>query len=540
MKSEIFKLYDCVKVIDPKSKYYNYCGHVTDALDYSIRVMFREGYAPKNRRGKDQPVGFNPSEIELVHRPYKFKTRASPIDKFTHREGNYRQFWVSVHERPIEPGIKAIAFYSEDRNIRYENLFQDIGKDEVWNTAIKEVDALIERKQLDIPPHQERQVVAATQFVLVPKEVPLISSYKLSVIRRQRSDGIVVFTASMPWQFVAQFFTFEDPSLPPTERAQRSLVPSHAKKIKKYLMETPNYYLPPMIAAVQSEEFLFVPFAEDASNGLLELPMTALFDIIDGQHRTFAIREILQSKVSEKFKFELITVDLIMNANLELRRKLFRETNKLGKPVSNNLTTFYNDSPIAEFANSVLLTIPLFQKFAETEKTSLNDKSEKLLIYKHLYDATVLMKPGMAGESDFKFCQTFWQCLVDVIKPWGEVLDGIRTPSEVKNETVASHGVTIHALGELGKYLGDMARDTSTLSRHEKLLKKLTAIDWDKTNPIWLNRVVDANGAMLSNRRNVKLMLNCLKVSIGVPEHTFSKADKELELTYIGNLSLFK
>ena len=99
----------------------------------------------------------------------------------------------------------------------------------------------------------------------------MASSYKLSVICRQRSDGITVYTAAIEWQFVSQFFGFEDSSLPPEERAQRALNPSHAKKIKQYLLDTPSYYLPPMIASVEVDgEMSFTPFEADFGNGILE------------------------------------------------------------------------------------------------------------------------------------------------------------------------------------------------------------------------------------------------------------------------------
>ena len=268
--------------------------------------------------------------------------------------------------------------------------------------------------------------------------------------------------------------------------------------------------------------------------------MSAIFRVVDGQHRTFAIREIMQGKDAARFKSELISVDLIANASLQLRQKIFREVNTLAKSVSRNLTTVYGDSAIAVFANSVLAAIPLFSdQFTEKEKSSLNAKSEKLFVYKHLYDATIKMKPALGDEADFKFCQTFWEALTDAIAPWHELLDDDRTPSSVREHTVAAHGVTIHALGELGKYLGEGAKLSGNHNSHAKLLKKLGTIDWHKTNSDWLHRVVDANGGMLSKRHNVKLMLNFFKVTIGVPEKNFSKADKELEFTHIGDLKLF-
>ncbi len=540
MKSEIFQMYDKVKVIDRNSKYFGITGHVTDNLDYSIRVMFRTGIAPKNNRGRDLGVDFSPSKLELISRPTQITANSSPIDKTTHKEASYREFWVSVHERPIQVGIKALAICSLSRDIRIDDLHQNLTPTEVWDKTTQKIDALIEQLGLDIPPHQEKKrkstgVVTATQKA---KEFMMMeSNLTLSVLRRVRSDGLVIYQASVPWQFVAQFFMYEDPNLPASQRANRALNPSHAKKIKNYILGNPNYYFPPMVASIEIDEnATFTPLRKDASNGILEVPLTVLFRLIDGQHRTWAIRQIMQGEDASKYKSEFISVDLIVNASLELRKKIFREVNSEAKSVSKNLTTFYNDSPIGEFANSVLSSISLFVEFAETEKGSLGKKSDKLLIYKHLYDATVLMKPGREQESDFKYCQMFWQTLVDIIPAWTKVLDGDLTPQQVRDTTIAAHGVTIHAFGELGKYLGA----NQEVSNVEKLLKKLINVDWSKTNPDWVNRVVDVNGGMLSKRHNVKLMLNYFKIKVGVPVKVFSQTDKDLEMLHIGSMSLFE
>lgn len=139
-----------------------------------------------------------------------------------------------------------------------------------------------------------------------------------------------------------------------------------------------------------------------------------------------------------------------------------------------------------------------------------------------------------------KYCQHFWLILSDVIEPWRRALDGDMTSVDVRQTTVAAHGVTIHALGELGKFYAQVYAVNPDLNRLKATLQHLAKVDWSKSNPDFIKRVVDEQGGMLSRRHNVKLMVNYFKAICGVPASKMFPADKELEIFYFDSLKIFK
>jgi DNA sulfur modification protein DndB len=342
------------------------------------------------------------------------------------------------------------------------------------------------------------------------------SVYSVSAIKRQ-NKGITIYSASVPFAFAAQSFTSFDSSLPPEERAQRVLDKRHAKQIRTYLENNPNYYLPPLIVSVTGEAE-FKSFRQDSEAGTLKINMKGgLYKILDGQHRVQAIRDLLQNETKAKeFENESITVDFLLNVDLAQAQSYFRLLNATAKPVSKNLTILYSDNPKLKEIHSILMQVALFEdKFVEKEKTNLKAKSEKLFVYKWLFGATQRMKPNVTDEFDSNYCVTFWNTLLEVIPQWQAVLQGEASPADIRENYICSHGMFIDVLGELGKSLiADCQNNPFDVREY---LKPLSNIDWSKTNKDWKNNVVDKNGKMLSRAGNRKFLLDYMLHAINPP-----------------------
>ncbi|MBO3462101.1 DNA sulfur modification protein DndB [Aetokthonos hydrillicola Thurmond2011] len=332
--------------------------------------------------------------------------------------------------------------------------------------------------------------------------------YQISAIKRNK-QGLEIYSASVPFSFVAQRFTPVEGDVPPEKRSQRLLDPKHAADIRKYIENNEDYYLPPLVVSIKGD-VKFTPFKDDASNGLLKIHLRSKYSVLDGQHRSQAIREIIENEeLAAKFEDEAITVDFLLNIDLPKAQTLFKVLNNTAKPVSKNLTLFYGADPLSQAIHDIINDVPLFSdQFVEKEKTNITKKSPKLLVYRWLYNASKRMMPGINEEFDTQYCKTFWHTLFDIIPQWQAVYNGSMTPTDVRKGFICSHGVFIDALGDVGKVLAGNCKDEPLKVRD--LLMPLKEMDWSKANPDWKNQVVDEKGKMLSRSGNRDYLTNYL------------------------------
>ncbi len=332
--------------------------------------------------------------------------------------------------------------------------------------------------------------------------------YQISAIKRFK-QGLEIYSATVPFSFVALRFSPIEGDIPPEERSQRLLDPKHAAEIRRYIENNKNYYLPPLVVSIKGD-VKFTPFKDDASNGLLKINLKSKYSILDGQHRAHAIRELMHNEeLAAKFEDETISVDFLLNIDLPQAQVLFKVLNNTAKPVSKNLTLFYDADPVTKAIHNFLSQIPLFNdKFLEKEKSNVTKKSPKLFVYRWLDTATKRMMPGISEDFDSMYCTTFWTTLFEVIPQWQEVYQGSLTPTEVRKGFICSHGVFIDGLGDIGKALVANCKDDPI--KVKDYLLALKNVDWSKSNPDWRNQVVDEKGKMLSRSGNRDFLVNYL------------------------------
>ncbi|MBW4595509.1 MAG: DNA sulfur modification protein DndB [Brasilonema angustatum HA4187-MV1] len=350
-------------------------------------------------------------------------------------------------------------------------------------------------------PEQQEQSVKKTAKATKPVKKNFT---QISAIQRY-SKGLTIYTASVPFPFAAQAFNFDGTDKSPEERAQRSLDPRHAKKIRQYLENNEeSYYLPPLIVSVNGDAE-FTPSRKDGDMGTLTIGMNALYRILDGQHRTAAIRGLLDKNATkERFKEEHISVDFLIDIELDQAKTYFRLLNATGKTVSKNLTALYADDVESRGIHDILVYVPLFSDLVEKEKTNLNPKNEKLFVYKWLFEATKRMKPRINSEFDKIYCESFWRGLSDIIPQWKAAFEGTLTAQQIREEYISTAGIFIEALGEVGAILVASCQDNP--EKVVKYLSHLKNVDWSKNNAAWHNQVVDSNGKLLSRSGSRKFL----------------------------------
>jgi len=105
---------------------------------------------------------------------------------------------------------------------------------------------------------------------------------------RGTQAGREYFVAMCPLKLLPRIFLFDEASLPPELRAQRTLNVARVPEIARYVAENQRDYAFSAITASIDGEVRFEPaeMGDGTSDaGRLVVPMSARFVINDGQHR---------------------------------------------------------------------------------------------------------------------------------------------------------------------------------------------------------------------------------------------------------------
>ena len=99
----------------------------------------------------------------------------------------------------------------------------------------------------------------------------------------------------------------------------------------------------------------------------------------------------------------------------------------------------------------------------------------------------------------------YWSVVGRYIPEWNKVKNGEMKSSDIRKDYICSLSITLVALGYAGNAIVQQNPDT-----WENHLKKLSDIDWRKTNPEWEN-LVFVNGRVAANRSTQKAMSNYMR-----------------------------
>lgn len=350
---------------------------------------------------------------------------------------------------------------------------------------------------------------------------------------RSRMGGRTYFTVSMKLKTVPRFFEFQNyKALEPEERAQRVLNKHRIPAIRDYLLQNPDSYVFSSITASYqlpdgvAEEDLFTPFEEGSEIGVLNLPMEADLLINDGQHRRAGIAAALEEDPS--IGEDSISVVLFPFENHDRAQQMFSDLNRTAQPTTKSLNILYDHRDrVANITMNLVGSVAVLKDRVDKEHASLARRSPALITLGSLHDGTKELL-GEVSEENFTesldLAVAFWQTVSEVT-PWAEVAAGRATAPEVREQTIASHAVTLRAIGAAGHGLV-AARPDSWAST---ITSVFSAIDWSRRNPEW-DGVVVADGEVLNRRQNQRDLTELLRVKLGVatPEERLRRLVHEI------------
>lgn len=351
---------------------------------------------------------------------------------------------------------------------------------------------------------------------------------------RGRMGGRTYFTVSMRLKTVPRFFEFQNyKALEPEERAQRVLNKHRIPAIRDYLLENPDSYVFSSITASYqlpegvSEGDLFTPFQDGSDIGILNLPMEADLLINDGQHRRAGIADALEQDPT--IGEDSISVVLFPFENHDRAQQMFSDLNRTAQPTTKSLNILYDHRDrLSNITMTLASSVGAFEGRVDKEHASLSRRSPALITLGSLHDGTKELL-GSVDEANFTekvdLAVAFWQTVAAAIPAWVEVATGRATAPQMREQTIATHAVTLRAIGGAGNGLVATHPDTWA----SLLRDTFSTIDWTRSNPEW-DGVVIADGEVLNRRQNQRDLTELLRVKLGVasPEERLRRVVHEI------------
>lgn len=324
------------------------------------------------------------------------------------------------------------------------------------------------------------------------------------------------YVSMCPLHLIPKIFIWDEEVLPADLRAQRILNKSRVPEMARYITEGPESYIFSAITASIDAEVAFEPVGKDSGTnkvGVLRIPMSARFIINDGQHRRAAIEMALHE--NPDLGNETIAVVFFLDRGLLRCQQMFADLNRYAVRPSRSLGLLYDHrDELASTAKLVALKSSAFKDVVEMEKSTLSARSRKLFTLSAIYTATSALLSSIETETEDErssLAIEFWNEIDQYIPEWGLVRNRKITSGEVRQDFIHSHGVALHALGRVGN---ELLRKTP--SQWKRNLKKLSTIDWARTNSdLWEGRAL-VIGRVSKANQSVTLTTNILKKQLGM------------------------
>ena len=342
-------------------------------------------------------------------------------------------------------------------------------------------------------------------------------SHKFPAVRGVQA-GKPCYIAMCPMRLVPKIFIFDEEIVPPELRAQRTLNIGRIPEITDYLINNPTTYTLSAITASVSEQVHFEPMADTGPGvnlGMLTVSMSAKILINDGQHRRKAIEEAI--KEAHELGHDHIPVLFFIDEGLKRSQQMFADLNKHAIRPNDSLSTLYDHrDPSSTLARHIVDSVPCFKKLTDMERSSLSNRSSKLFTLSSIKLASrnLLRKSARdkISSDEMDLAAEFWLEVCKHMPDWALAEKKAVSTSELRQNFIHAHGITLHALGCTGAdLLSQQPNDW------KKRLKQIENIDWSRSNTdIWEGRAL-MYGKLSKARANVALTTNLIKQHIGIP-----------------------
>lgn len=346
-------------------------------------------------------------------------------------------------------------------------------------------------------------------------------NYNFSAVKGVQAER-EYYIAMIPLNLLCKLFSNEEEFLLPEYRAQRSINEQRIPEIKDYIINNPQNYVFSALSASIDGEFSFIKSEMDENLGILQIDMSAVLLINDGQHRKAAIEAALREK--SELGSETIAIVLFKDEGLKRSQQMFADLNKHAVKPSKSLSTLYDDrDDLSNAVKDVVSDIPFLDKYMDKEHDTLGKYSSKLFTLSNFLRANQrIIKTSSVTESDRTFLFNFWNGIFTYIDEWSELENKSLYKRSLKEEYILTLSVVINAFGRLG---ASFYSDNIEISK----LSKLEGIDWLRGNKEWIGRVFNEQGKIIGKEDSIIKICNLIKQKLGL-ELSKDEVVKEYEL----------
>ncbi len=182
-----------------------------------------------------------------------------------------------------------------------------------------------------------------------------------------------------------------------SDRSQRPLDPTHARRIKDYILDNPTAYALGALVYAVDKEGVFEEVLPGTGIGVLRLPLDAKLRSIDGQHRREGLRQSIATV--PELQSQSTAVVVYVEPDLAERRQMFSDMNTTARKVSKTLgVSFDSRDPFARAATALSDTHPLLTGRVDRTNPRVLSGSGDIYTLSAVHDALKRLFVGPVGR----------------------------------------------------------------------------------------------------------------------------------------------
>jgi len=151
---------------------------------------------------------------------------------------------------------------------------------------------------------------------------------------------------------------------------------------------------------------------------------------------------------------ETIPIVLFLDAGLKRSQQMFADLNRYAVRPARSLNILYDyRDPLSALVREIIQRVHIFNGMVELGKTSISNRPTNLFTLSCLHQATQELLDGhdISNENTARLAIDFWTEIAKVIPDWERAKNHVVSSSHLRKHYIHAHGVTLHALGIMGK-----------------------------------------------------------------------------------------